>query len=219
LWVRGDWVWRWKDRIDRRFVERFTVLADDGSLAADFRDAARMAQGSEAMECGGCATRADGARGARATPRPVDPSVVLASRPDDAATGADAALFATVDASPSRRPGRRRVVASTLRATSSRLAAPPAHALAVTVPERPKRGEMPTSSGIRAALDRSASSGQRPTGGTSSASLLRLGEAPPLLCAAPATGSLTTARTGVVLAPTCVARAARGCRGCASMLR
>ena len=29
LYARGDWVWRWKDWIDRRFMRKFSELADD----------------------------------------------------------------------------------------------------------------------------------------------------------------------------------------------
>jgi selenide,water dikinase len=44
LALRGKWVWRWKDRIDREFVERFNDLP---SMAADDGD----------MRCGGCAAK------------------------------------------------------------------------------------------------------------------------------------------------------------------
>jgi|CXWL01.1.fsa_nt_gi selenide,water dikinase len=50
----GRWVMRWKDRIDRRFMRRFQVLAADGSTAPPV-----MADGEGGMEmvCGGCAAK------------------------------------------------------------------------------------------------------------------------------------------------------------------
>ena len=165
----GGWVWRWKDRIDRRFVERFRVLADDGFVAADFLDSAGMAPEAEAMECGGCAAKLAGAelaRGLARLPRgPADPSVVLGlEKPDDAAALREpdgGLLLATVDAFRAFTDdpwlvGRVAAVnaASDVFAKGGR----PRHALAlVTVPERdPQRAEETLHqvlTGIRAALD------------------------------------------------------------------
>jgi len=59
----GDWVWRWKDRIDRRFLRRFSDLPDmadeakpdlPGGLAGD--DAIRELS-AVAMRCGGCGAK------------------------------------------------------------------------------------------------------------------------------------------------------------------
>ncbi len=80
----GAWVWRWKDRIDRAFMEKFQVLTRTDTPAAAF-----PAMGSADMVCGGCAakvgadelTRALGRLGVRD-----DPSVELGlDQPDDAA--------------------------------------------------------------------------------------------------------------------------------------
>jgi selenide,water dikinase len=110
----GRFVWRWKDRIDRRFVERFRLLAEDGTPALGSASLARSrTQGSDgasagalpgggpahapasmgaqaAMECGGCAAKLGApelARGLARLPRgPADPTVLLGlDPPDDAA--------------------------------------------------------------------------------------------------------------------------------------
>jgi selenide,water dikinase len=99
----GGWVWRWKDRIDRRFVERFQVLAPDGTPAPRF-DVPAMAEVEE-MPCGGCAAKVDaaglGAALGRLPPAPPDPSVLVGlATPDDAAAVRLArgdVLLATVD--------------------------------------------------------------------------------------------------------------------------
>ena len=69
LGFAGAWVWRWKDRIDRRFMQRFSDLgiatmaptaADTGALAhfADLDAQERaQAQAAQAMRCGGCAAK------------------------------------------------------------------------------------------------------------------------------------------------------------------
>ncbi|MBA3981421.1 MAG: selenide, water dikinase SelD [Alcanivorax sp.] len=52
LSLRGDWVWRWKDRIDRRFMARFTELPA--------RDMAPGPQGDDhqsVMHCQGCGAK------------------------------------------------------------------------------------------------------------------------------------------------------------------
>lgn len=76
--VAGKWVWRWKDRIDREFMEKFQNLPDmsAGAIAPD------------EMRCGGCAAKvgpkplADAlARLAPAIPNPQ----IDARNPDDAA--------------------------------------------------------------------------------------------------------------------------------------
>jgi selenide,water dikinase len=102
--VAGPAVWRQKDRIDRRFVARFRVLAEDGSDAPGFP--APEALGRQPMACGGCAGKLAAPSLTRALsrlpPAPPDDSVVLGlARPDDAAlvrlpTGG--VLLASVDA-------------------------------------------------------------------------------------------------------------------------
>jgi selenide,water dikinase len=56
LAARGRWLRDWKERIDRRFVERFQVLGPDGAPAAPF---AQGAPPMAAMErpCGGCGAK------------------------------------------------------------------------------------------------------------------------------------------------------------------
>lgn len=165
----GGWVWRWKARIDRRFVERFRVLEEDGAPAPGFARVAAMEPAAEEMECGGCAAKLGGAELARGLGRlsrgPEDPSVVLGlETPDDAAALREAdggLLLATLDAfrAFSDDPwlvGRAAAVnaASDVFAKGGR----PRHALAlVTVPERdPRRAEETLHqvlAGARAALD------------------------------------------------------------------
>ena len=83
----GEWVFRLKDWIDRRFVRRFQVLAADGAPAPEF---ARMpVMGNADMVCGGCAAKVGESTLTRALERlgaTNDPSVVLGlGVPDDAA--------------------------------------------------------------------------------------------------------------------------------------
>ena len=95
LVFEGDWVWRWKDWIDRRFMRKFADLpdmADDATLelpsgiAGD--DAVRELS-AIAMRCGGCGAKVGATVLARVMNdiRPVARSDVLVglADPDDAA--------------------------------------------------------------------------------------------------------------------------------------
>jgi selenide,water dikinase len=111
--AEGRWVMRWKDRIDRRFVERFQVLDADGAPTTAFRHAATrmtaaagMTGSADDMVCGGCAAKVARTPLARAlgrlAPRP-DPDVLLGlERPDDVAAlrRPTEVLVATVDQFP-----------------------------------------------------------------------------------------------------------------------
>lgn len=63
LVFEGRWVMRWKDRIDRRFMQRFQVLGENGAPNPDFEPMPGMGDGadgdamSDAMFCGGCAAK------------------------------------------------------------------------------------------------------------------------------------------------------------------
>jgi selenide,water dikinase len=83
--LEGRWLWRWKDRIDRRFVRRFQVLAPGGETLPEF-SRTPMAH----APCGGCAAKLEASSLQRALerlpPPPPDDSVLLGlTRPDDAA--------------------------------------------------------------------------------------------------------------------------------------
>ena len=61
LWVRGDWVWRWKDRIDRRWMRMYQALRPGATAmggAAPMAPAANAAM--DAMRCAGCGAKIDG---------------------------------------------------------------------------------------------------------------------------------------------------------------
>jgi selenide,water dikinase len=83
----GRWVMRLKDRIDRKFMRKFQVLATGGGLSEEFRKLPEMA---DEMLCGGCAAKVgqpllERALG-RLGPGPADDAVLLGlERPDDAA--------------------------------------------------------------------------------------------------------------------------------------
>ncbi len=163
----GPWVWRWKDRIDRRFMERFQVLGPEGAPAAPFPTPEEM--GMEDMPCGGCAAKVGASPLARAlarlAPAPSDERVVVGlDAPDDAAalrTPAGDVVLATVD-------GFRaftddpwwvgRVAAVNAVSDVQAKGGTPRHALAlVTVPEedadRAEETLFQVLSGLRAALD------------------------------------------------------------------
>ena len=96
--AEGDWVWRWKDRIDRRWMARYgaDLPAMTGAPAAN--------PAAEAMRCGGCGAKVPQAilnavlDRLRADPATA-PALALDS-PDDAAPlapPADGTLYQTVD--------------------------------------------------------------------------------------------------------------------------
>lgn len=90
----GRWVWRWKDRIDRRFMARFSELPEmePGAPAAADGVAgpeARAALAAAVMRCAGCGSKVGGDVVARALARLPASSrsdvVVGLQAPDDAA--------------------------------------------------------------------------------------------------------------------------------------
>lgn len=101
LVVEGDWVWRWKDRIDRRFMKMFSV---EGMTAV-----AHMHQPDDEMRCRGCGAKVSSSVLTRVLGRlGVGKSgdvVVGLDAPDDAAVVRPPAngrvLVQTVDAFPS----------------------------------------------------------------------------------------------------------------------
>jgi selenide,water dikinase len=106
--LEGDWVWRWKDWIDRRFMDKFNKLpempqpvlavspvADQNALA----DISAMA-----MRCGGCGAKVGATILTRALggiePEPRSDVVLGLNAPDDAAvvdTGGERLSVQTVD--------------------------------------------------------------------------------------------------------------------------
>ena len=97
FYARGDWVWRWKDRIDRRFMQRFSELpampAHGAKPAGEAipLDVAEQTQAISAlaMRCGGCGAKVGATVLSRALARiePVERDDVLVGlhAPDDAA--------------------------------------------------------------------------------------------------------------------------------------
>ena len=61
LAVRGAWVWRWKERIDRRFMDRFRDLPNMAGAPAASGSATRGdgqdGQAFDPMRCGGCGAK------------------------------------------------------------------------------------------------------------------------------------------------------------------
>ena len=96
LFARGDWIWRWKDWIDRRFMRKFCELAPmSGSRPAD-NNAVPLAPAEQAqaisaiaMRCGGCGAKVGASVLARALAqvRPIarDDVLIGLHAPDDAA--------------------------------------------------------------------------------------------------------------------------------------
>ena len=100
LYARGDWVWRWKDWIDRRFMRKFSEFeamagpgrgsrpasSDTVPLAADEQ---AQALSAIAMRCGGCGAKVGATVLSRALAgvRPIerDDVVIGLHAPDDAA--------------------------------------------------------------------------------------------------------------------------------------
>jgi len=96
LYLRGDWVWRWKDDIDRKFMRRFREFGEMGKGAAPPTDRVALdenettqAISAVAMRCGGCGAKVGATVLSRALAeiRPIEPERVLVglSAPDDAA--------------------------------------------------------------------------------------------------------------------------------------
>jgi selenide,water dikinase len=102
LAAEGRAMFRLKDRIDRRFMRRFQVLAPDGATAPEF--AKPRAMGAAEMVCGGCAAKVGESVLSRALERigaPADPAVLvgLGERDDVAAVATERGevVVSTVD--------------------------------------------------------------------------------------------------------------------------
>jgi selenide,water dikinase len=98
LHAQGDWVWRWKDWIDRRFMQKFTDLpAMDESARASAPATSIKLEGEEAaqaisaiaMRCGGCGAKVGASVLSRAlgglNPIERDDVLIGLKSPDDAA--------------------------------------------------------------------------------------------------------------------------------------
>ncbi|SFU77327.1 selenide, water dikinase SelD [Halomonas korlensis] len=102
LYLAGDWVWRWKDWIDRRFMARFTTQLNDllpmpahqGKTAKPSRVALDEEESAQAisaiaMRCGGCGAKVGASVLSRALstlePFPREEILVGLHAPDDAA--------------------------------------------------------------------------------------------------------------------------------------
>ena len=97
FYARGDWVWRWKDRIDRRFMLRFSELPAMPARGAKPAGEAIPLEAAEqtqaisalAMRCGGCGAKVGATVLSRALARiePIERDDVLVGlhAPDDAA--------------------------------------------------------------------------------------------------------------------------------------
>jgi selenide,water dikinase len=109
LTFAGAWVWRWKDRIDRRFMRKFNVLPDMAKAApgpvSPLADKEALKEISAiAMRCGGCGAKVGATVLSRALGA-IEPAaraevVVGLNSPDDAAlvdTGGDRLAIQTVD--------------------------------------------------------------------------------------------------------------------------
>ena len=106
----GAWVWRWKDRIDRRFMQKYNTLPDMPPVAqpevpAGLADEKAIAVLKESgMRCGGCGAKVGASVLGRALQRidvPASPNVIIGlGSPDDGAviaTGPGEAAVHTVD--------------------------------------------------------------------------------------------------------------------------
>jgi selenide,water dikinase len=95
LMLKGSWVWRWKDWIDRRFMQKFADLpemdTDEGvHLAAGLADSQAIKELSAvAMRCGGCGAKVGATVLARVMndlkPAPRADVLIGLHEPDDAA--------------------------------------------------------------------------------------------------------------------------------------
>ncbi|MEF8703961.1 MAG: selenide, water dikinase SelD [Candidatus Accumulibacter sp. UW26] len=97
LFARGDWVWRWKDWIDRRFMRRFQELVPmTGKMTGNAASAIPLDEGEKAqarsaitMRCGGCGAKVGATVLSRALARihPLsrDDILIGLQAPDDAA--------------------------------------------------------------------------------------------------------------------------------------
>jgi selenide,water dikinase len=96
LYARGDWVWRWKDSIDRRFMRKFTQFAAMPAAAKSGGDEIPLTEPEQAqaisaiaMRCGGCGAKVGATVLSRALARvqPIDrPDILIGLHaPDDAA--------------------------------------------------------------------------------------------------------------------------------------
>ena len=107
--VEGDWVWRLKDWIDRRFMRRYNELPEMAAAvhppASGIADAEALKEISAiAMRCGGCGAKVGATVLSRALgsiePAPRDDVVIGLDAPDDAAvvdTGGPELTVLTVD--------------------------------------------------------------------------------------------------------------------------
>ncbi len=105
----GGWAWRWKDWIDRAFMERFNRLPEMGAAASEaptgIADKDAIAEVSAlAMRCGGCGAKVGASVLTRAlghiTPVQRDDVLIGLDAPDDAAvvdTGGERLSVHTVD--------------------------------------------------------------------------------------------------------------------------
>lgn len=105
----GAWVWRWKDRIDRRFMAKFNSLPEmavpEDGIASPLADKPALKELSAiAMRCGGCGAKVGAtvlSRALGAIEPAARPDIVVGlDAPDDAAlvdTGGDRLSLQTVD--------------------------------------------------------------------------------------------------------------------------